>query len=316
MSEIPNILAYCGGGLGDQVCAEPALRYALNQFKGQIDISILSHSPWLYSHLNFKEVFTVQGPKPDFSKYVMRGTYPLLQPGDEQKETEMTSFCSVHTNGVDYSSLQLLKWQLPIKDREINLVGEFPEKEKHKGQASDPLVALKHGSVLIHPGISWQSKTFPIEWWKEVVDGISRLGARPVLIGQKCDQNGVHEITGTNAVNLVGRLNLKELIYLLQRCTVLITNDSLPLHIAASREPNGDGGDAWIGFISTAKHPDFLLHSRKGGFGWQMENLAKGGLWARTGIQLDAKSCTEQEMKSFLPLPGTVARWAVMKTRE
>lgn len=316
--EKQNILAYIGGGLGDQVTAEPALRYALDKFKDQLDISILAHNPSLFSHLKFKEIFTVNGPAPEFSKYIMRGTYPLAEDGQTPKENIMLSICSMNTNPVDFCALQLMGWELPFDNREILLTGVKPE-QKHERYA-DPMKALDKSAIIIHPGISgksgWNSKDFPVKWWDDVVDCILRMGAIPIIIGQDSDANGVAKLTTrSGAIDLTNKLNIKELIYVLQRCKVLITNDSLPLHIAASREPEGGGGDAWIGYIATAKHPDFLMHYRHGKLGYRMKNLSTGGVWKKPGIITDAKTCTEEEMNSWLPQPSIVARWAILAGR-
>lgn len=45
-----NLIFKTWGGLGDQICAEPTLRFALKTFKG-CDISLASEHPELFAHL-------------------------------------------------------------------------------------------------------------------------------------------------------------------------------------------------------------------------------------------------------------------------
>ncbi len=197
------------------------------------------------------------------------------------------------------------------------MVGEEPKYDETKGV--QPLKALDKNAVLIHAGTSgtsgWASKEFPIRWWMDVVDAVSKTGATPVLIGFNSHVNGVHKIEHPSAINLVDKLNLKEMIWILQRAKVLITNDSMPLHAASSREPASVSLGPWIGYLATAKHPDHLLHFRRGILGARMKNLSLGGIWSKPGITTDAKSATVDEIKSWLPVPGTVARWAVLACR-
>lgn len=311
---IPNVLAYIGGGLGDKICAVPALEYAVKRFEGLIRFSVLCDTPDVFNHLKVHEIFiTGKEPHPDFSKYTVRGTYAILKPGDENTEP----VCPFSTSAVDYCSIQLLKWQIPFKDREIHLVGTAPKKDP--AYSVDPAVAMEKNAVILHPGIAgksgWASKDIPEKWWEEVVDCIARLGGMPVIIGQDSHVNGVAKLRHPAVVDLTNKLTFKETIYLLQRCKVIITNDSMPIHAAASCEPGGGGGEAWIGMLATARHPDFLMHWRKGKLAWRMKNHSLGGVWSKPGIVTDAKSCEPEDMKKWMPQPGVVARWAVLAGR-
>src|ERR1019366_8851502 len=113
-------------------------------------------------------------------------------------------------------------------------------------------------------------------------------------------------------------INVSELTYILQRAKVLITNDSSPLHIAASTDPKEPDttGLCWIGFIATCKHPDFMTHWRKGQWQFREENLSLGGMWETLqhipnqmeSVRIDV---VDQELlNSWLPKPSDVAKWA------
>src|SRR4051812_36281382 len=63
-----KILLKTWGGLGDQICAEPTLRWALSHFK-DCEVSLASEHPYLFQHLQFKEVFNLKRERPIFENY-------------------------------------------------------------------------------------------------------------------------------------------------------------------------------------------------------------------------------------------------------
>jgi heptosyltransferase-2 len=66
---------------------------------------------------------------------------------------------------------------------------------------------------------------------------VGRVGARVIIFGGPGEESAaadIHRPLKEAAVNLAGRLELHELPYFLNRCDLLITNDSGPMHIAAA----------------------------------------------------------------------------------
>jgi lipopolysaccharide heptosyltransferase II len=66
---------------------------------------------------------------------------------------------------------------------------------------------------------------------------VGRIGARVLIFGGPGEESAavdIHRPLKEAAVNLAGRLELHELPYFLNRCDLLITNDSGPMHIAAA----------------------------------------------------------------------------------
>ena len=100
-----------------------------------------------------------------------------------------------------------------------------------------------------------------------------------------------------------------------------MTNDSAPLHLAASTDPNDyDGtGNAWILLIATCKHHDYITHFRKGVWQWREIPCNKGGIWDITGfIPNKTKDVVINEvdpkvLESWLPAPKEYARMALEK---
>ncbi len=302
-----NWLVSTWGGIGDVICAEPTLRYALENFK-DVKITLATMHPELFSHLNFHDVYDLKNESPIMDDYLYFETIP-----NQDKYNLTPQFIShMITHCIDYPSLAAFRMQLPIKGRNIILNPPTPEMDRPVMDATGA------DRVIVHAGLHWKSKTFPKKWWDEVLDNMILLKLKPVLIGKKDGPGqGYVDVNTEGCIDLREKTTLSESIWLLQNSQVLICNDSSPMHMAAS-------GAAYIGFLATVKHPDYLMHYRGpwNDFGWRMENLSLGGLWDHVSYQpnipenLDLDNCDESLMETFLPEPVTVARWACAKNNE
>ena len=95
--------------------------------------------------------------------------------------------------------------------------------------AGDPLIAIAPGSV-------WATKRWP--YYAELARELSQL-ARIVVVGGADDRPlaaAVVDALGKEgrAIDATGRLSLLESAALIARCSVLVTNDSAPLHLASA----------------------------------------------------------------------------------
>lgn len=297
-----NILFRTWGGIGDQICSEPTLRYALKMFK-TASISLASEQMELFKHLKFKRVFDLNEEQPNYDKYLMLDT--ITSP--DQSNLVWMFFSHLLTNCVDFPSLCALRLQLPNRDKEIHLDGTMPK--------DFDLTEVING-IAIHPGRHWQTKTFPKAWWDRVIASIRCRGKTPVLIGGTADDNrGTVDVDASGCVDLRDKLTISESIWVAQNIRVLLTNDSAPLHMAAS-------GLAWIGYIATCKHPDMITHWRNGRWQYREVNFGKGGVWEHVDFCPNQKQTVEVEsvdqklLESWLPSPTEYAEWAVQRANE
>ncbi len=297
-----NILIRTHGGLGDVICAEPAIRWALEQFDA--DISIETYFPELFGHLQFKEVHNPKVRFPDYDKYLVYDTLHT----EEVMHWEFLAHSFMHV--VDHHSITMWKSQLPIASKEIKLVPSDADYE-----VADIHITPKE-DVIIHAGRTWQSRTVPTWFWNKTIAEIVKLGSRPVLIGKESHAMVGNLPVDTRAcLDLRDQLSIMETVACLHRGQVLLTNDSSPLHMAAS-------GEAAIGVLSTVKHPDLLKHWRHGQCGWRMDNFTSGGMWqliemcpnSAKHIKLD--NVDQKLLDSWLPNPEELAKWAVTQIRQ
>jgi ADP-heptose:LPS heptosyltransferase len=293
-----NLLFTTWGGIGDQICAEPTLRYAIDHFK-DCKISLASDYPELFSHLKFEKVFNLNFQKPKYDDYFVLDTIRSA----ESLNWHFMSHTIVHC--VDYPSLTALRCQLPISYKEVIL--RPPEPAQWVKEYAKP------NYVFVHAGKHWPSKTFPSEWWDETLDLLKNFDFVPVLLGKDMSDNRAYVDTMTaGCIDLRNRLKINETVWLLQNAFALVCNDSAPLHMAVT-------GDAWIAYVATAKHPDYITHYRKGIWGWRMQNFGKGGMWELYDICPNKKDKIEVDLvdpevlKGWLPEPVEIAEWVASK---
>ncbi len=92
--------------------------------------------------------------------------------------------------------------------------------------------------VAIHPGASCPSKIWPNERFAEAADKLAQKYKFKVLIlaGPKDIEKAkaVAQKLRSAAVNLAGRTSVSQLAGILKRCSLFISNDSGPVHIASA----------------------------------------------------------------------------------
>lgn len=294
-----NFLINTWGGLGDQICAEPAIRFGLKNFKGK-SFSLASRCPTLFEHLPFEAVFDTREEEPDWSKFL---TFQSIHPPDH---IIWDFFSQMLVHAVDFPSISMWRSQLPVTDREI-VLPDFPI----SSQVGDALHDGDEGyrTIVVHAGRHWPSKTFPKEWWNEVISCLRLARFRVVLIGHEVDaETGFVNVSPTDCIDLRNRLSIREFIAILKNARFVLSNDSAPIHAAAS-------GDAFICFVASVKHPDLITHWRNGVFGYKMRNLGLDGPWNHLDYSpaqpegLELRVLPTGLMERVLPRPVEVAQY-------
>lgn len=91
--------------------------------------------------------------------------------------------------------------------------------------------------VALAPGARWATKAWPEKHWRELISRFRREPAAPfpVLVGGADEAELCARILGDGVgANLAGRTGLLQTAAVLERCNVLVTNDSAPLHLATA----------------------------------------------------------------------------------
>ena len=131
--------------------------------------------------------------------------------------------------------------QLGVKELNHRGLEIFPGNEnrafaetfwKEKGIIpSDKLIGFNIGSAV-------ETKRWAPERFAEVADTLSARGYRTVFFGGTMDEDMVQEAVGrmkTKPVIATGQLSIGQLAAAMRRCSLIITNDSGPMHVAISQ---------------------------------------------------------------------------------
>lgn len=87
--------------------------------------------------------------------------------------------------------------------------------------------------AVLLPGTNWPTKRWPVENFAAAVGPLKeRYGLATVVAGGDDVRSLAGQIPG--AIDLTGRTNLRELVALLEGASLVIANDSGPMHIAAA----------------------------------------------------------------------------------
>lgn len=90
--------------------------------------------------------------------------------------------------------------------------------------------------ACLHPGSARPEACWPLDHFALVGQRLARAGARTIVVGASGDQGRCATLAEAipDAVSAAGRTSLPLLAALLERTSVLVTNDSGPMHMAAA----------------------------------------------------------------------------------
>ncbi|MBN1914055.1 MAG: lipopolysaccharide heptosyltransferase II [Candidatus Omnitrophica bacterium] len=127
---------------------------------------------------------------------------------------------------------------IPAQDKGLFM----PIKEESEAWAQEFLgqqgIGKKDKLIAIHPAASCPSKIWPGERFARTADLLAQKYGFKILVfsGPKDISlaNNVAEQMNSQAINLAGKTSVTQLASLLKRCTLFISNDSGPVHIASA----------------------------------------------------------------------------------
>lgn len=303
----PTLFIHVGGGLGDQVCAEPVLRYIHDVLYPDADIYVTTTYPELFTPLPRLKVSKVP-----WTNVMADAVHRIeMHPSKDTGHGKYT--LNVLSHPVDYISMEALERTLPASAKSIHLeVTEAGTRECMDVAESNPEGWLGvRNLVLVHPGVGWLSKTFPQSWWQEVANLLATKGYRVGVIGRDLmikvgdTSHAYLPITvPPDGVDFRDRLSTEGLIALLSKAPVLISNDSAPIHLAGAF-------DNWIVLIPTCKHPEHVLPYRRGSQWYKAVALYRSlaceeYCFRPTEIEVRSVAHTVNPIETYLPLPSEV----------
>lgn len=300
-----NLMFVMSGGIGDQVCAEPVVRYALDMFPDK-KITILTHVPEIFQHL---PVAVVRNDQKSISTLDMQ-KYWQVETCVNERSMLSDFLCMSMIHCIDLPALAAFQRQLPRKYKHVTLMATKDQQENAERVAHDK------PQYIIHAGKTWESRTVPESYWREVIQKMNDIGLRPCLIGGSVVNKNTTvdiDLTGLDVIDVRDRLSLMETCYLLQQADVVLTNDSGPYHLAAS-------GSARIGVFSTGRPFHYIHHfDSSGNLNPNIKNLALGNaldlidLRPDTKVSISYDKLEQSKMLEFLPDVSEVIKFVLGK---
>ncbi|MFH1525119.1 MAG: lipopolysaccharide heptosyltransferase II [Bacteroidota bacterium] len=124
----------------------------------------------------------------------------------------------------------------PFSDEKLPIQTELFPSIGMYDKADDLLFEIKKKSnkiIAIAPGSNWFTKRWPLTYYQELVNILSKLNHGIVFIGSAEERNICNDIKPEeNFINLAGKLSLLESAALISKCDLMICNDSGAMHLA------------------------------------------------------------------------------------
>lgn len=247
--DMPIVFDVAGGGLGDECCSEPPLRYAKKYLYPTEEVKVFTKYPEVFRHIGWpcgssaKELGLSDMPH----KYFRIFSSPYQNVAGAHRVHPFASIAQpLFVSTVDYHSLMLLRRILPDGDRRIHLSVD-PQTE------ASIVARIPKNSILVHIGHTDHSRSLPADYIEELTTRLIQEDFSPVLFGNP----SIEVYPDINGSLRLRDLSVAETLALIKNVQILITNDSAPVHIAS----------AWDNFIivmPTIRHPDRLVHPRHG----------------------------------------------------
>ncbi|MFA5011432.1 MAG: glycosyltransferase family 9 protein [Ignavibacteria bacterium] len=187
---------------------------------------------------NYDVIISVQ-------RYTRSSIIAKLSGAEKRVSYENSSLPYFYTDKVPYSQkheinrvLNLLK-PLGIFESKIIKPELFPSDED-KNEVIKIFNGLniksKSNLICIAPGSVWFTKRFPEEKFVELLNMMDKSNLKIALLGGKDDtklcENIIKKSTNNEVYSFAGKITILQSAELIKNCSLLITNDSAPLHMA------------------------------------------------------------------------------------
>ncbi len=151
------------------------------------------------------------------------------------------------------------------------------------------------GFIAVAPYAAFATKRWPLERFAEVANILHRKTNKPVVFFGGPEDTGhqerLHQLLDIPFINLAGRLDLLESVYMLSRASLLITNDSSPMHMAgAVRTP------VVAVFGSTVKELGFFPYQNR------HRVVEVSGLKCRPCSHIGRNKCPKKHLRCLLDI--------------
>lgn len=131
-------------------------------------------------------------------------------------------------------NLALLSDIIKIDDwrRGIKLQIEFNIKENKFTK----WIERNENIIAIAPGSVWETKKYPQEYFIKLINLLTSRNYKIILIGSKDDEKSCSDLieyskNNSDVLNFIGKLKIYESLSVIDKCNLLVSNDSAPTHL-------------------------------------------------------------------------------------
>jgi len=116
-------------------------------------------------------------------------------------------------------------------DDAIRLVA--PERRELGTEARTAMNEIENFAIIA-PGSVWKTKRWSAQHYRTIVERLLARGLSVIVTGAPSEEQSCREASfGTEALNLVGKTSLSDLMALISRAELVVCNDSMTLHLAS-----------------------------------------------------------------------------------
>jgi len=261
-----DIIFLVSGGIGDQIAFKSVVAYVKKNYLKNDTISIVSDYDWLWKDL-VDYTYTTKNPCPAMTTSRIIEIYPINKISNVDYQA---------SHSTTFASINMIRRELPLKDRQPHITLHKKDFKKFKG--------IDYNNLFVfHPGLTWTSRTLPIEIWQGWVDVIRDMGYKVAVIGKNMTiaayNNKFNMYKGAYTdikadYNFIDKLEPLETCALLSKSLAIVTNDSGPLHMAGMF-------DNFIFAFCSTRIPEYLFTWRGPQYSqyWKAAHLEKDELF-------------------------------------
>lgn len=243
-------------GFGDLVFHTPTIRVLSSLFR-RLDVWSVQTEPFLNSP-RIHELRRIPSGigMPD----VPQGVYANVSVCWDTK----TNHSGIHT--IDMVSLNAIGHVLRPQAKDLEMFWTVAD-EKVAGSL---LAGVAGPIIVVSPAVNWPSRTFPLDWWRDLVGKLARLGS-VVLVGKEITYDSGADLPKglwppeefPQALSLYNRLSLAQLACLYSMADVAINMETATNPISTCNDR------CWNIYVPTLTPPEFRVPFRHGSQSWK-----------------------------------------------
>jgi heptosyltransferase-2 len=265
MTDYKHILVIQTAFLGDAILTTPLIRAIKETYPDALlDILLIPQSKPIYKHNPHIDKILLFNKKKAFNRIVSfikllikikKLNYDLAISAQLSMSSSLLMYLAGIPNRLGFPRQKLLTMTIdlpkgiPVVKRYLKLMEALTDKqfsyqtELFWDKEAEDELEISMGSYIdddlkvvgIAPGSVWTTKRWLPTYFAELIKMLSNHQIKSVLIGGKDDVElckTIANLSESNPLNLAGKLSLLGSSALIKRLSLIISNDSAPLHIA------------------------------------------------------------------------------------